>query len=389
MIGRSINPTTLTVGKTGLLDHHRATVVGRAVLQSAEGYRWHEYYVELDTGRMIILVYEAGAWKRFDEFTPDPPMTAKEAEGYGIGASLELHGKRAAVVKYLSTSRVVYSEGKTWDGVRAGSAAQYFNAESDGEMIVVSWTGDEIEFFVGRKISRYLVAQAFKLPEPSFWRKLVSGGSGSFEMGGENSPAMYFIFGAILLLGAVMVIVTSADDSPMIVDPPPVAPAPTVELVPGDQGTLAGEHFVVRARKLVEVDEPNARFKRFEYALIDDHGDEALLVQDLTGNPHEWVLFRPEAAPGWLMPTAAATFRQGMTLRLVGTEAKVQRLFLSRSLDIAGPAISPPPTTTYGFLARSGDAWILARWTEQTLDLERGQSVPEATVLTASPAGTK
>lgn len=379
MIGVSINPTTLTVGKTGLLDRQRATVVGRAVLQSVDRYRWYEYYVELEGGRMIILVYEGGAWKRFDAFTPDPPLTAKEADSYGVGAPLKLHGNRAEV-KYVSSSRVIYAEGKTWDGVRTGSAAQYFNAESDSEMIVVSWTGDEVECFIGRKVSTYLVANAFKLPEPSFWKKLFWGGSGSFEMGGENSPVMYFVFGAILLFGAFVMLGTSNDGSPVLVDPLPVAPAPMVELVAGDQGTVAGEHFVVTARTLVEVDEPGARFKRYEYALVDARGDAALLIQDLTGNPHEWVLFRPEAAPAWLVPTTAATYRQGMTLRTASGDAKVQHLFLSRVLDFGTTLLSPPPVVRYGFLARSGDTWILARWTELSLDLERGRSVPDPTM---------
>lgn len=382
MIGVSINPTTLTVGKTGRLDRHAATVVGRAVLQSADRYRWHEYYVQLDDGRLVILVYEGGEWKWFEAFTPPNAFTAREAETYRIGKVVELRDN-AAEIKYVSTSRVVYAEGKTWDGVRKGAEARYFNAEAGNKMFVVSWTGNDIEFFTGKKLSRYMVPQAFKLSATGFWRNLLWGGSGSLDFNFKLGPALV----VIVVFAAFLIDVINSPPGPVSssVEPPPIAAAPSLQLPDGAQGTLDGEHFSIRGHTLVEIDEVGKRFRRYEYDLVDDAGDRALLIEDLDGNPHHWVLLRPATAPAWLTPTAAATLRERTSLSLGNRTASVERLLLTRSLGGSGPVaeLNPPGTIRYGLLAQSAGTWMLVRWDDRQLDFEQGPTLPEKLVLDA------
>jgi len=234
-------------------------------------------------------------------------------------------------------------------------------------------------------VSSYLIAQAFKLPEPSIIRKLVSGGSGGVSSApdeGEVSPKLTFAIIAATVLVCFWPLYRPTP-GPAVVDPPAIAAPPSIQLADGAQGVLSGERLTIRGHRLVEIDEQGVRFKRYEYDLADASDRHALLVENLQGNPHEWVLLRPLPTPSWLTPTLAAAAVEGSPVKLDGQpDAKVQHLLLSRAL--AGPALPTlNATLQYGFLARAGDTWVLARWTETTVELEQGKSVPEATVLTA------
>jgi hypothetical protein len=382
MIGRSINPTTLNVGARGTLGGQHAEVTGRAVLESIDGDHWYEYYVHLDNGRTIILVYEAGDWKRFEEFTPKHPITAAEAVTYRVGDTVQLRSSEARV-KYVSMSRVCYSDGQTWEGVRVGSEARYFNADCDGAMIVVSWTGEEIEFYVGARISTLNLSQAFHLPSIPFWKQVVWGGSGVFD--GITDP---IAFGKIVTVVLIVLVfggqIIAENTGTHTSEPPPVAPAPEVRLPNGGRGQLGGETFAVNNHALVEVDEVDLRYKRYEYDLLDEHGGHALLVENVAGNPQLWVLFRPVSADG-LTPNVAGALRKEALLKLTTHSNVVQLLFLSRWLPEPLPIFGPitPRMIRYGLLAHSSSTWTLLRWDAQQIDAEEGSELSRAAVLEA------
>ena len=61
----------------------------------------------------------------------------------------------------MDESLVCEIEGEAPEGVELGDVAHYFNAESGNEMVVVSWTGDEVEFYRGVNIPARAVSSAF------------------------------------------------------------------------------------------------------------------------------------------------------------------------------------------------------------------------------------
>ena len=70
-------------------------------------------------------------------------------------------------VSLVDESRIYFIEGKAPEGMEVGDVAHYFNAESGNTMIVVSWTGDEVEYFRGINLKRDAVTQAFGIKEYS------------------------------------------------------------------------------------------------------------------------------------------------------------------------------------------------------------------------------
>jgi hypothetical protein len=150
------NPTQLMVGANGVLSGIRYRVIGRVVMgmtEDGETYYWQEFNLLDDSGRNATLVYEDGEWKLFMMFDPARPMSAAEAEGYRVGDTVNLDGRPVAVT-LVGQSRVYYIEGRAPEGVEVGDVAQYFNADTGLEMLVVSWTGDRLNF-TGEWICRH------------------------------------------------------------------------------------------------------------------------------------------------------------------------------------------------------------------------------------------
>lgn len=375
MARASFNPTTLTVGKTGDFDGHAATVVGRAVLTSRDQDRWDEYYVDLGGKKTCLLVYERGQWKRFDEFTPQKPFSVDEAQHACVGDFVHLT-ENAVRVGYVSRSTVVYGEGKLLEGERVGSEADYFNAVGDDGMVVVSWTGDEIEYYLGNNLSELEVRQAFSLPKSSFLRRFRANGIPKGVVVG------------LCYLGVLAAIIgfKVAGDAGRItsIDPPPVQAAPDHRLSVGSRGTIDGTRYEIAGHWVEEIDELGKRFKRDEYDLDDEQGGRALLVQSLTGNEHEWCLFRQTLAPPELTPVAAAKLKSGASLPLGGKTLLVQDLFRSQTKDEDGRTAGERVMgrVRYGWLAHAPGYWVIARWNASAVELEAGAPVPEATVLT-------
>ena len=164
------NPTPLQLGQTGSYHDLNWRVVGRVVLgvvENGEIYYWNEFNLESDTGESATLVFErterGPEWRWFTQFQPEVPLTASDAAAVRVGERLNLEGKDMRVT-LVETSRIYFIEGQAPKGEEVDCEATYFNAERGDKMIVVSWTGDEVEYYRGRTIPSRTIRQAFHLP---------------------------------------------------------------------------------------------------------------------------------------------------------------------------------------------------------------------------------
>jgi len=169
----NVNPTRIRVGMTGTFAGKAYTIVARVVMamdEAGETYYWNEFYLSDGSDRIAMLVceevYGAQQWRLFTEFTPATPLTAREAGLKKVGDRISLDGVSAEVT-VVDESRVHFIEGRAPDWVAVGDVAQYFNAEAAGKMWVVSWSGDEVEYYRGMQLHGELVAQALGLPAAS------------------------------------------------------------------------------------------------------------------------------------------------------------------------------------------------------------------------------
>ena len=152
------NPTKIRIGMAAAFFGRSYRVIGRSVLgvqERGRTYYWNEFNLETSGGSYATLVFEetglGGQWRFFEMFDPKIPMTSKAAEEKCVGDAVNLDGSTVLVTR-VDRSRVYAVEGKVPEGVVVGQFANYFNAGAGDKMIVVSWTGGEMEFYSGRTI---------------------------------------------------------------------------------------------------------------------------------------------------------------------------------------------------------------------------------------------
>jgi hypothetical protein len=390
------NPTPLRIGAKGVLDGRNFTVVGRVVLGmdwEGEKYYWNEFNLVDDRGESATLVYEEGEngpdWKLFTMFEPSQPMTVEEAAAKRVGDSVSLDGNPIRIT-LVDESEVYHIEGTAPEGVQEGDVADYFNAESAQRMIVVSWTGDEIEFYRGLTLGAGRVAAAFNLPRPVVPPGSLERFSGA-QMNTGSGVKQWIIGGAVVLVAMISLVnLRSCNSSTRRREPLAVQPAPKMQLSDGAAGSLLGRTYTIRSHALVEVSRVGARFERHEYELVTESGDEALLVDRLDGK-RGWHLLQRWPSPPSLSPESAAGLRLGEAISLDGRALPVQGMFQTRTLSctaLQGFA-STPGTVAYGLVAQSADEVLVARWVEREIQCFSARELKESTVLTAFGVQTK
>ena len=274
-------------------------VVGRSGLgeiEDGEIYSWNEFNLETKSGDQATLVYEKTDngvhWRIFTLFDPEYPMTAEDAATKRVGDRLNLTGDDVSVT-FRSQSQVYYVEGKAPEGEEIGTMADYFNAEAGSLMQVVSWTGEEVEFYKGVTLTRGMVASAFGLPQ-----ELSEPDDSSFSSLSGSGPGNY-LNGTKFVVIAVCVIVffivifghgffhSSGHEASAVVKLP--APARPLEI--GATGRLFDKNYCVTAHAVVEIAEVGVNWERHEYELTDDDGAKALLVCGDKPDDAEWTLY--------------------------------------------------------------------------------------------------
>jgi hypothetical protein len=316
-------------------------------------------------------------------------MTAAEASARRVGDTVTLDGNPARIT-LVDQSRVYHIEGVAPEGVEVGDVANYFNVDTGTRMLVVSWTGNDIEFYEGLDAPAESVADAFNLP-----RETTPGSAGFVAaaapaagsgMSGRPRAVVRFvlaIFGAASLFS-----IYSCFSGPRIsvrgFDPSPKQAAPALRLPTGVQGAFAQHTYVVDAHALVEIARVAGRHDRREYQLRDEADRAAVLVNGLSGGSKEWHLFTPAPVPDGFTPFDAAMKRKGAPVNIDGRTFPITDLFQATvspaDLD-AGQADAG--SVQYGFVARDADAWLIGRWTETEIQFLLGKAVPDAEVLAA------
>ena len=379
---------------TGTFAGKPYTIIARVVMgmeEEGETYYWNEFYLSDGSDRIAMLVceevYGAQQWRLFTEFTPTTPLTVAQAGALQIGYHANFDGVSAEVT-VVDETRVYEIEGNAPDWVAVGDVAQYFNAEAGGKMWVVSWSGDEVEYYRGMQLHPEAVAQALRLPATSF--KKVSGSSlvSSSSTGGGLS------FGVIsaLLTFAVsgFFIFRSCSSGPRYTTTHTYAtrpavvqrlPAPPPPLTVGTNVTLDGRAFRVVGHRVVECTKVNAQWNSHHYQVTDDAGQTSLLVLRSQPGAQNWLLFKALEPARPPTPAVAATMRVGDGVTVDVFQGRISDLFMSRTVMNSGtsPDASFDTGLTYHYLAQTNTTSLLASWNGESIVFHRGQPVTKHT----------
>jgi hypothetical protein len=381
------NPTGLRNGMMGRLRDRNFEVKGRVVMGAdvdGSRYYWNEYNIVDDSGERATLVYEetgrGGEWKLFTMFEPEFPMTAADAATRKIGDELNLEGTQVRVT-LVDESRVYHIDGQSPEGVELEDIAHYFNAEARNVMIVVSWTGNEVEYFRGETLARGEVARAFNIPAETrnnFFQtqRLADGSPTGWKFASTLLPL--FVFGVIAFLFATKF---SSCRSQRNLPPMPHTPASAAKLQVGSRGYLDGKRQRVRVHDLVEIATVGSLYDRHEYDLVDDEESSSLLVQ----NPKDFALYTPMQPFKPMTPAAAAALRVGQFVDVDGFIAPVSELFQSaiRVTNVVSLTDVRTAEVSYGFTAKTNTILLLVRWSSDHINFYRGRTISEKEVTTA------
>ena len=388
------NSTRVRIGMHANIGDKDYRVVGRSVLgenEDGETYYWNEFNLETGSGESATLVFDeterTSQWRLFTLFEPEYPMTAEEAASKSVGDHINLTGDDVRI-SFRGSSCVYHVEGKAPEGEGVGTVAEYFNAISGSIMQVVSWTGDEVEYYNGVNLSPGLVTSAFKLPQ-----EFGLGGSGrsfsSFDdsSNGSSLSIVKFLIYAFIAVFVFMIIFGRGCSLTSDYERGPVAklPAPPRPLDVGAAGTLFDKNYRITGHTVVEIAEVGSNWERHEYELTDDYGRKYVLVCGEKPNDSNWTLYEllaPLIAPN---ATEAAAKKVGDTVDLDGYNGKVTDIILSTIEQVDGFTLNAPPTGTVGYGLRAINEYssLLARWNAAGILYFRGRSIP-ATQATAS-----
>jgi hypothetical protein len=381
------NPTHLRVGMHGNFAGKDYRILGRVVMGETEGgetYYWNEFNLEAGDGGYADLVYEeterGGEWRLFTMFVPEYPMTAADAATKRVGDRINLTGEDVRIT-LRSTSQVYYIEGKAPEGVEVGDVANYFNAQAGNDMQVVSWTGEDVEYYNGVTIPQSVVAVAFQMPRASDASRFSI--SGSSWLGGNEEhydrgakmflKAALVIFFFIIVFGQHFSCSMDYQSAPVI---KVYAGAPPLTV--GATGKLPGGNFHITTHAVVEIAEQGARFERHEYQLTNDDGQTALLVCGLKPDDKDWRLFEPLSALPLSRPQEYAAKKVGDIVNIEGVTATVRELFLSTVQKVDGaPSVDwHTGDVRFGFEAQAEHEFLLVCWNNAAVSVQRGTSIP-------------
>lgn len=382
------NPTRVRIGMHGTFGGKDFRVISRVVMgESEEGetYYWNEFNLQAADGTSACLVYEeterGGEWKLFRDFEPEYPMPAADAATKRVGDRLNLTDDEVRVT-FRGSSRVFRIEGKAPEGVEVGDVARYFNAEAPGIMQVVSWTGEEIEFYDGVKLTPREVQQAFRLPEigkpGGNW---LSGTNSSYDTnsGSYLSSGKFLLYAGIAVIFLFIAFGNAFTSCRLTRKAPPAKhiaadPAP---LLTGAKGQWQGADYRISAHAVMEIGEMNVVFERHEYELLDDQGQVSLLVCGLQPGMTNWVLFAPLTPYPLPTPLEAASQKSGDLIQIDGNIGTVTSLFQStvNSMDNVAPTTWRNGNVSFGYEASSVNGFLLARWNNVEARFFRGQTI--------------
>ena len=395
------NPTPIQIQAWGTFNGVRYRVAGRVVLGAevdGQRYYWNEFRLVSESGEEATLVHEVGErgveWRMFVQFAPEFPLTAAEAAGKHVGDRINLEGTDVRIT-LVDESRVYFIEGEAPSGVELGDVANYFNARLAQDMIVVSWTGDELEYYRGKDLPGGVVVAAFGLRAQEFNNFLQSPArSGLFGASGFLSDSLAdqaeagsqrMLQGVLAVLLAAMAFVGFTTwRSPRRAPPTTRINAPATPFNFGETAQLDGRTWRIRAQAVVEIAQVGRLFDRNEYHLTDEEGNRALLVGGMKPGAADWVWFTPLEPLNPPTPAQAGAVRLGEMVNIDGWVGPVTELFQA----VIRQASSELPDVReggleFGYTVQSGTSVVQARWNASGISFRRGKILSAAAVKSA------
>jgi hypothetical protein len=381
------NPTSIRLGMVGSLLGKRYRIAGRVVMgmtEEGQTYYWNEFNLVGVEGGSATLVFEdtdqGGQWRLFTAFEPENPMSPEDAASKQVGNLLNLEGTDVRIT-LISESRVCQVEGVPANDEQVGETDHYFNAQGGNTMIVVSWSGDKVEFFQGKNISYGTVKAAFNPADE------MPGGFGALlgsPTTGSSAGNWFKVVGPILVLVLFGVVYwfSGLIPRPKAVISYTASPAP---LKVGSTGLLDGKTCRLSAHEVVESAHVGFRYERHEYQLTDSDGNQALLVYGWKPGSKDWLLFSHLQPLAPLTPEDAAARRMGDVVDVGGYTVPVSGLF-RETIRLTENAESTSPSTRtvhYGFSGQTGPTVILVRWREDDIAFYAGTALPSKAVEAA------
>ena len=395
------NPTRLRIGMHADFDGKDYRLLGRVVMGESEDdetYYWQEFNLKAGDGSYADLVYEVtergGQWKLFTMFEPEYPLTAADAATKHVGDPLNLTGEDVRVT-FRGHSRVYRIEGVAPEGIELSDVAEYFNAEAGNLMQVVSWTGDEVEYYNGVNLTREVVNSAFKLPpEPGGFSGITRNfsslsGSGS----GSSNSSVKFAGTAVWIIILLFLIFgrgfsCSTDYEAAAVKHLAAGPA---ALATGATGKWNDKNYRVTVHTTVEVAQVGLIFDRHEYELTDDSGAKSLVVCGDKPDAGDWTFFDQfsPAFPPILTAKQLAAKKVADSVDLDGFSGRVSEIIRCTVRQADGDAMgnSKNGAVFYGLVATNGFNTLLARWNTDSPIYYLGQN--EAAKTLAGAFSTK
>ena len=390
------NPTPIRVGTYGTFNGVRYRVAGRLVMGmelDGERYFWNEFNLVSDAGETATLVHEVGEhgieWRMFVLFEPEFPLSASEAESKRVGDRINLEGTHVRI-SLVDESRVYHIEGDAPEGVELGDAAKYFNAQSGRDMIVVSWTGDEVEYYRGKDLDTGLVAGAFNMHRKEFSNfdapagsSLFSSGSGDYGESGLSMGTLKVIMAILIFAGIFIGVKTCGSPRPPKLLTKISAPA--LRLKVGDSGKLDDKSWRVQGHAVVEIARTGRLHERHEYSLADADGNLALLICGLEANDKNWLLLSPVDPILPPTPAQAAELRVGQTNNVDGLDMQITDVFqsIARPTALSGLPDLDDSDVRFGLIGRASFSTMLIRWNATTIMFYRGKQIAATEVAAA------
>jgi hypothetical protein len=384
------NPTQITIGMTATFFSRTYRVIGRAVLgviESGQAYYWNEFYLESAGGGPTTLVFEETetgyAWRLFTMFDPQSPITATQSADKQVGDVVNLDGAKFHLTR-VDRSQVYRVEGKTPQGIEPNKQAHYFNAEAGGRLIVVSWTGDEVEFYSGMTTSARMVAAAFNLKGFAAWR--FTAASGRSWLNTQIWMPVVLVLAMICIPAACFIDLTRSQRAASVT----TQPAPASPLRVGSSGVLNNVTYKITGHELVELDEVGRRRQCHEYDLSGDDTNETRLICDAGSNGPIWLLYTRLQPEDPLGPMSAGGMHVGQNVLVNGNAIAIKHLFRGTVRSAEGVSVSGVKAgdVFYGFSGSiSSSDVLLVRWNEINIIYERGTVLPAKTVLAALGPG--
>jgi hypothetical protein len=369
------NPTQISLGMQGVFFSKTYRVIGRAVLGTFDHgvlYFWHEFYLETSGGFLATLVFEVTetgpVWRWFTLFNPREPLNAADASTKRVGETVRIDNDRFRISR-VSRSRIHFTEGRTPEGVTVGQTADYFNASLGSQLLVVSWTGDEVEFYEGSNVPASMVAIGFDFgPIHRAAFTLLSGRSlWDWRVAAAGS--------LVVGMAALLAFVIWRSDQPR----PGFTPAPKPALHAGWTGTLNGVPYRISDLSLEEIDQVGQRTLRGEYDLFSQtDGSTAELIEQ----NQDWWLASPILPQDPWSPIRAGDAQCGQTILIAGQTAQITALFRDTILE-GSEAPWPGEKTIYGFTAQSSSNKYAVEWDSAKILYQKLTPLSDQAIRTA------